>query len=326
MSGPAPAEMRGDLTRRAALASVAVAAVLLALKTVALWKTGSVAVLGSLADTGLDLVASLVTLWGVRVAATPADTDHRFGHGKAEALAALFQVTLISLAAVGIAAESFRRIGSAHETFAPEVGIAVSLVAIVLSFGLILYQRRVIARTGSLAIGTDSLHYQSDFFLNLSVIVALVLESMAGLRGADIVFGFGIAAWLGWGAWRSALAALEHLMDQEWPSEERERLIGIASAHPQVAGLHDLRTRSSGAHRFVQFHIWVDPQMTVRKVHDVMDEIEAELALAFPGAEILIHPDPAGHVETHHDPLSRRDAAEVLAEEMSARKDPAGPA
>lgn len=315
MSGDAHLAEHGKWTRRAALASVSVALVLLVLKTLAVWRTGSVAVLGSLADTGLDLVASLVTLWGVRVAATPADAQHRFGHGKAEALAALFQVSLIGIAAVALAAESFRRIGVAHETRAPELGIGVSLVAIVLSLGLILYQRRIIARTGSLAIGTDNLHYQSDFFLNGSVILALVLDNMLGIAGADIAFGFGIAAWLGWGAWRSAIGALDHLMDKEWPLEERERLVAIVDAHPQVEGLHDLRTRTSGAHRFGQFHIWVDPGMTVRQVHDVMDEIEAELALAFPDVEFIIHPDPAGHIETHHAPIAQRAAGEVIADE-----------
>lgn len=316
MNADAHAAAQGALTRKAALASVAVAVILLGFKVAALWSTKSVAMLGSVADTALDLVASLVTLWGVRVAASPADTQHRFGHGKAEALAALFQVTLISLAALGIASESFHRIGSPHAVQSATMGIGVSVLAILLSFALIVYQRRVIAQTGSLAISTDSLHYKSDFFLNLSVIAALVLDHIMGIRGADTVFGFGIALWLGWGAWQSGLSAMEHLMDQEWPVEDRERLISIASAHPEVRGLHDMRTRTSGSHRFVQFHVWVDPNMTVRRVHDVMDEVEEQVHAAFPGVDVLIHPDPDGHVEPGHDTLRARDAAEVLAEEI----------
>ena len=316
MNADAHAAARGALTRKAALASVAVAVILLGFKVAALWSTKSVAMLGSVADTALDLVASLVTLWGVRVAASPADTQHRFGHGKAEALAALFQVTLISLAALGIASESFHRIGSPHVVQSATMGIGVSILAILLSFALIVYQRRVVAQTGSLAISTDSLHYKSDFFLNLSVIAALVLDHIMGIRGADTVFGFGIALWLGWGAWQSGHSAMEHLMDQEWPVEDRERLISIASAHPEVRGLHDMRTRTSGSHRFVQFHVWVDPNMTVRHVHDVMDEVEEQVHAAFPGVDVLIHPDPDGHVEPGHDTLRARDAAEVLAEEI----------
>ncbi|MCB2015159.1 MAG: cation diffusion facilitator family transporter [Sphingobium sp.] len=311
-------EQRGRLTQRAALASVAVAAILLAMKAVALWRTGSVAVLGSLADTSLDLVASLVTLMGVRLAAMPADHDHRFGHGKAEALAALFQVTLITMAAIGLAWESVHRmLVGVHETAAPETGIAVSVVAIILSFFLVVYQKRVIARTGSLAIGTDNLHYQSDFFLNLSVIVALVLDQYLGISGADPIFGVGIALWLAWNAWQSASQAVDDLMDKEWSLEERQHFLNVASRHPQLKGIHDMRTRSSGAHRFVQFHASVDPDMTVLQAHRVMDEIEAALRKEFPGVDVLIHPDPEGHVEGGGDPLRGMDAQDLLEEESS---------
>lgn len=308
-------ERRGRMTQRAALASVAVALILLTLKAAAYWDTGSVAVLGSLADTGLDLVASLVTLMGVRWAAMPADNDHRFGHGKAEALAALFQVMLITGAAIGIAWESIHRLGGGHETRAPETGIGVSVIAIVLCLALVVYQKRVIARTGSLAIGTDNIHYQSDLFLNLSVIVALVLDQYLGFSGADPVFGIGIAVWLAWSAWSSASAAVDNLMDKEWPIEERQHFLEVASKHPKLRGIHDMRTRSSGSMRFVQFHASVDPNMTVIQAHAVMDEIEAELMKEFPGVDILIHPDPVGHVEGGDDPLRGTEAQELLQEE-----------
>lgn len=308
-------ELHGRLTQRAALASVAVATTLLVLKAVATWQTGSVAMLGSLADTTLDLVASLVTLGGVRWAAMPADQDHRFGHGKAEALAALFQVTLIAMAALGLAWESLHRLGGAHATRAPETGIGVSIIAILLSLVLVLYQKRVIAATGSLAIGTDNLHYQSDFFLNLSVIVGLVLDYYTGLHGIDPLFGLGIAVWLGWGAWNSASHAVDHLMDKEWSVEERQRFLAVASRHPLLRGIHDMRTRSSGAARFVQFHASVDPDMSVREAHRVMDEIEASLRKEFPGVEILIHPDPYGYEDEDGDPLRAADARELLEKE-----------
>jgi len=309
-------EQRGRLTQRAALASVAVASILLVLKAGAFWQTGSVAVLGSLADTGLDLVASIVTFMGVRYAAMPADHDHRFGHGKAEALAALFQVTLITIAALGLAWESARRmLSGVHETQAPEAGIGVSIIAIILSFVLVVYQKRVIARTGSLAIGTDNLHYQSDFFLNLSVIVALVLDQYVGISGADPIFGIIIAIWLGWNAWRSASEAVDDLMDKEWSLEERQNFVDLASRHPKLEGIHDMRTRTSGAQRFVQFHATMDPNMTLRQAHIVMDEIEAALHKEFPGVDILIHADPEGHVEGGADPLRGMEAQTLLAEE-----------
>ena len=320
-TAPTSFAQRGMLTRSAALASVAVATVLLGLKAWALWRTDSVAVLGSLADTSLDLVASIVTLLGVHWAAQPADEQHRFGHGKAEALASLFQVTLITIAALGLAWESTHRLLSGvHQTTGAGEGIGVSLIAIVLSLTLVLYQKRVIARTGSLAIGTDNLHYQSDFYLNASVIVALVLDQYLGVSGVDPLFGIGIAAWLAWNALHAASDAVDHLMDKEWSVEERQHFLEVAARHPELKGIHDMRTRTSGAHRFVQFHASVDPNMSVRQAHDVMDEIEAALMKDFPGVDILIHPDPEGHVEGGGDPLRATEAETLLAQEEGAAK------
>jgi ferrous-iron efflux pump FieF len=284
-------------TIRAALASVATALFLLGLKAYASAQTGSVAMLGSLADTAFDLVASLVTLWSVRVAAQPADEDHRFGHGKAEALAALFQVSLITISAAGIGWRAIDRLISRETTAHAEYGIGVSIAALAATLLLIRYQRRVIAKTGSVAIRADNIHYASDLLLNGSVIAALALDQYLGLRGADPLFGVGIAAWLMFGAWRAAGTAIDQLMDREWPQEKRQRFLAVAAQHPELKGIHDLRTRTSGTHDFVQFHVWVAPEMSVAAAHRVMDEVEAKLAKEFPGVEILIHPDPEGHQE-----------------------------
>jgi ferrous-iron efflux pump FieF len=285
------------LATRAALASVATALFLLVLKSFAAVETGSVAMLGSLADSGLDLLASLITLYGVRVAAMPADREHRFGHGKAEALAALVQVGIISISAVGIAWRAISRLIHGEATAQAEFGIAVSVIAMVTTFALLVYQRRVIARTGSIAIRTDNVHYQSDLLLNLSVIAALVLDQYGGIRGADPVLGIAIALWLAWGAWKASSHAVDQLMDKEWPEQKRRRFREIAVRHPDLKGVHELRTRTSGARDFAQFHIWVDPTMSVHRAHVVMDEIEALLKPEFPDTEILIHIDPEGHVD-----------------------------
>jgi len=288
---------RSSLSTRAAMASIAMALFLLGLKGWAASETQSMAMLGSLADTTLDLVASLVTLWGVRIAAQPADSDHRFGHGKAEALVALVQIVLISLSAVGIAVRSTQRLIAGAETQDAELGIGVSLVAMAATIALILYQRYVIRRTGSVAISTDRLHYSSDLLLNASVIAALVLEQFVGLGGADAAFGLAIAAWLGFGAWRSSSQAINQLMDREWPEEERATFLAAAAEYPELAGLHDLRTRTSGTHHFAQFHVWVPAHWTVREAHDRMDRVEEQLQQRFPGTEILIHLDPEGHTD-----------------------------
>ena len=291
---------------RAALASVAMAVFLLGLKGYAALATGSVAMLSSLADTGLDLLASLVTLYGVRLAATPADHDHRFGHGKAEALAALFQVMLITASAAGIGWRAVTALGSAAETRHGDLGIGVSVTAIIATLVLLGYQRRVIRRTGSVAIRADNIHYQSDVLLNGAVIVALVLGERFGVRGADPVFGIAIALWLAFGAFRASSSALDQLMDKEWPEAERKRFLDVAACHPELRGIHDFRTRRSGAHDFAQFHMYVAPDMTVAQAHEVMDTVERELRVAFPKVEVLIHLDPDGHIDTDN-PLIEMD-------------------
>ena len=286
----------GKLNRSAAYASITVALLLVGLKGWAVLSTHSTAMLGSLADTVLDLVASMATLAGVWVAAQPADDNHRFGHGKAEALAALFQVVLISFSAITLGLRAIAQWFAGARPAAVEGGIAVSAVAIAATMLLLVWQRRVIAQTGSIAIATDHLHYKSDLVLNLAVIAALALDQYGGVPGADAVFGLAIALWLGWSAWQASQTAVEQLMDHEWPDERKVRFLEVVARHPELKGLHDLRTRSSGNHDFVQFHMSVDPNMTVRAVHDVMDEIEAKLLREFPGIEILIHPDPEGLV------------------------------
>ena len=289
--------VRSKLSTRAALASVTAALFLLGLKAWAALATGSMAMLGSLADTGLDLIASLVTLAGVRIAALPADSDHRFGHGKAEALVALVQIVLITLSALAIGYRSGARLMSGAETGSAELGITVSLAAMAVTFALITYQRRIVARTGSVAIATDRVHYQSDLLLNGSVIAALILDQYLGLVGADAAFGLLIAAWLLLGAWRSSSRAIDQLMDREWPQAQRAEFLTAAADYPELAGLHDLRTRTSGSHHFIQFHVWVPGEWTVRDAHDRMDAVEEALQQRFPGTEILIHLDPEGHTD-----------------------------
>ena len=290
-------EERARLTARAAFASSAMAITLIALKAYAAIRTSSMAMLGSLADSSLDLVASLIVLLAVRVAAQPADHEHRFGHGKAEALAALVQIILISFSAMFIAFRSTERLINGAQTGEAELGIGVSVIAIVLTVALITYQRHVVKRTGSLAIGTDRLHYSSDLMLNGSVIAALALDQLVGLRGADAVFGLLIAAWLLWGAWSASSQALNQLMDREWPDELRERFLAAAKEYPELAGLHDFRTRTSGTYNFAQFHVWVPPEWTVQEAHDRLDAVEEELQQRFPNTEILIHVDPEGQTD-----------------------------
>jgi len=298
---------RAWLTRSAAFASIAMALFLATLKLWAVWRTSSTAMLGSLADSTLDLIASLATLIGVWIAAQPADEDHRFGHGKAEALAAMFQVFLIVLSAGAIAFRAVLRLANGGRTDAAGDGIAVSLIAILATFLLLAWQRHVIARTGSVAIRTDNVHYQSDLLLNLAVIAALVLDQYLGFDRADPIFGLGIAGWLLWGAWRASIEAVDALMDREWPEEKRQRFVEHAARHPELSKLHDLRTRTSGERDFVQFHVDMPADMSVGAAHDVLERVEEDLHAAFPDTDILIHIDPAGHVDEPGNALAEED-------------------
>ncbi|MEL7445899.1 MAG: cation diffusion facilitator family transporter [Pseudomonadota bacterium] len=300
------------LNRSAAIASIATALFLIGLKTWATFETGSTAMLGSLADTALDLVASLATLVGVWIAAQPADEKHRFGHGKAESLAAMFQVILIALSASAIGFRAAVNLIEGKRTASADEGIIVSVVAIGATLGLIAWQRYVIRRTGSVAIEADSVHYQSDLLLNLAVIAALVLDQYLGLTGADPLFGIGIAVWLLWSAWGTARKAVDNLMDREWPEDKRRKLVELAARHPELESLHDLRTRTSGTMDFVQFHVDLPGAMSVEQAHDIIERVEADLMQHFPDMELLIHIDPEGHVDEPGDPLREADEFEQL--------------
>lgn len=285
------------LMRLATYASVATAIVLIAVKLVAWLYTDSVSMLSTLMDSVLDAFASIINLLAVRHALTPADREHRFGHGKAEALAALGQATFISGSALFIFFEAGHRLLTpvplAHTGF----GIAVLTFAIMATFILTRLQAYVVRKTGSVAIQADSLHYVGDLLVNGSVIVALLLVSYMGWIWADPVFGLGIAAYILVNAWRIARDALDMLMDRELPDEDRERIKEIIKAHPAVIDLHDLRTRTSGRDTFIQIHLELDGRMTLLQAHEITVEVEARLCEAFPGAEVIIHQDPHGIAE-----------------------------
>ena len=282
------------LRRYATYASVSVSMTLIAAKLVAYLVTDSVSLLSSLIDSSTDLMASVVTLLGVRTALRPPDKAHRFGHGKAEALAALAQAAFIGGSALFLTIEAVRRLLHPQPVGEGLVGVAVMVLSIVLTAGLITFQRHVIKATGSVAIGADRLHYSGDLLMNSAVIVAILLTTWTGIGAFDPLFGLGIAAFLLYGARGVGLEALNVLMDRELPEEERARIAALVAAHPEVRGMHDLRTRSTGVNAFIELHLELDPQLTLAAAHDITDGVERELRDAFPNAGVTIHQEPAG--------------------------------
>lgn len=285
--------------KTAAFASVGVAVILIGVKVFALAMTDSVALLSSLIDSSLDLGASFLNLWAVRQSLKPADSGHRFGHGKFEPLASLGQAAFIVGSAVVLIFQSIQYILNPRTVSHVDIGIGAMIVSIVLTVLLISFQRYVVKKTKSVAIMADYAHYAGDVLMNLSVIASLFVGSYFHFRYADPIFALLIAAYLLFGAFGVLKRALDQLIDAELPREEKQKITDIVLKAPDVSGLHDLRTRTSGTRWFIQLHLELNPQFTLAKAHDVADHVEDLLIEAFPNAEIIIHQDPAGLNENH---------------------------
>jgi len=278
----------------AAIASVAVAAVLIGAKF-AIWiATGSVAILGSLIDSGIDALASAITFVSVRQAAQPPDRAHRYGHGKAEAIGAFVQAGFVLGSAFFLAIEAVRRLFDPQPVEQSGLGVAVLLLATLLTAALLAFQGHVVRRTGSIAIRADSLHYRSDLLMNLAVIAALVLGEATGWARIDPLFGLGIVVVLLLGASRVARHALDMLMDRELPAAQRARIRALALEHPKAHDVHDLRTRRAGADLFIELHLELDGRLSLEQAHAITHEVEERIRAAFPAADITVHQEPAG--------------------------------
>jgi ferrous-iron efflux pump FieF len=282
------------LMRLATYASVTTALLLILAKIVAYLLTDSVSMLSTLLDSLLDAAASLVNLIAVRHALTPADREHRFGHGKAEALAGLGQSAFIAGSAVFLFIQSASRLVTPTPITNGMVGIGVMLFSMAMTLALVLFQRQVIRRTGSIAVSADSLHYVGDIAANLAVLAALVLSTQFGWSRSDPIFAIGVSFYIVFTAWQIARGAFDMLMDREMPDAERKRIRAIVMANPRVRNMHDLRTRRSGPHRFIQLHLEMDPNMRLTEAHELSDEVEAAIQREFPAAEVIIHEDPEG--------------------------------
>jgi ferrous-iron efflux pump FieF len=285
-------DKKAVLMRRATYASVTVALFLISIKFVAYIFTGSVALLSSLIDSVLDSLASILNFIAVRHALEPADKEHRFGHGKAEPLAGLGQAAFIMGSSIFLIFEAINRFVHPQQIQHGNIGIGVMLISLIATIFLVIYQRHVVKETGSLAIKADSIHYFSDIALNISVILALLISAFTGWSMADPVAALLIAIYIIYSAWKILKQSLDQLMDRELSDEDREKIKSIASGHPGVESLHELRTRASGKDIFIQTHLEMDGKMNLNEAHRIADEVEAELQAAFPNADILIHQDP----------------------------------
>lgn len=286
------------LMRLATYAAIGSACLLILVKLVAWLMTGSVAVLSSLTDSLLDAVASVITMLAVRHSLTPADREHRFGHGKAEPLSGLIQAAFVAGSGALLIAEAISHAYENEPVRNEGIGIAVMIFTIAVTMALVRFQKYVVLHTRSVAINADSLHYTGDALINGGVLLSLVLTSWLGWRFLDPLFGAGIAIYLLVNAYRIGRESFDLLMDRELDDDERKRIRAIVMTHPDVRALHDLRTRSAGRQTFIQAHVEMDGDITLMRAHTIGDEVEAALLKEFPGAEVMIHQDPAGIEET----------------------------
>ncbi|MCV9921305.1 cation diffusion facilitator family transporter [Pseudomonas sp. BT-42-2] len=286
-----PTAEQQRLLRLATRASLAVASILVLSKAVGWWLSGSVSLLAGLTDSALDAVASLLNLLAVHYALRPADDDHRFGHGKAEALAGMAQALFIGVSAVLIGVQAVERLRTPQPLGDTAAGIAVMVLSLVLTLALLAFQRKVIRATGSTAVRADSLHYRSDLLLNGSILLALLLAGF-GWPQLDALFGLGIALYILWSAIQIARESTAILMDKELPADVGERMLELVCAIPGVRGAHDLRTRVSGSYWFVQLHLELPGELALHDAHELCVQASAVIRERYPQADVMVHADP----------------------------------
>ena len=287
---------RPRLLRLASYASVSTAGCLVLLKVWAWRITDSVSLLSSLVDSGLDVLASLITLFAIRVSLRPADREHRFGHGKAEGLAALAQSVIIAASAAYVLKEAIGRLLNPTGIDNVTQGVTVMIISAALTLALVGVQRYVRLRTGSAAIAADAMHYKTDVAINLGVAAAIAASAWPQGWLADPLVAAAVIAYLLYGVWQIARNALDILMDREIPDEDRERIARLAESHPEVRDIHDLKTRHGGSNYIVQFHVLLDAGLSLRQAHTILDDVEERIRAEFPDCELLLHPDPEGYM------------------------------
>ncbi|MCH8490464.1 MAG: cation diffusion facilitator family transporter [Oceanicaulis sp.] len=297
----APLEARA-ITSRITRLSVLTACFLVAIKLAAWLMSGSVAMLASLADSALDLAASLITFFAVRYAASPADAEHRFGHGKAEALAGLFQAVLVTFSAALLLREAWLRFLDPQPVSAGGVALGVMVISTLATVALVRAQARAVARTGSIAVAGDRAHYLEDLGANIAVMAAIAL-AVAGFEAADPLIAGGVALWLVWTALTIGRKAIENLMDRELPEADRAQILALAQADPRVQGVTRLRSRASGPFVHIQMHMTLDPALSLSDTHAILTDAENRIAAQWPAAAVIIHPEPAGIGAAHGQTL-----------------------
>ncbi|WP_010299784.1 cation diffusion facilitator family transporter [Candidatus Odyssella thessalonicensis] len=281
-----------NLVKLASKAAIGAAGIMVISKFYAWFQTGSLSLQASLVDSMLDILASILNFLIIRHAIKPADADHRFGHGKAEAIGGLIQTAFIAGSAAWLIIDVIHRVFEPQPLTHLNLGNMVMVAACLLTGALITFQRYVVKRTGSLAIKADSVHYETDFLTNIGVLLSMNLCTYFGWIWLDAVVGAGIAAYILIASIKIALNSVDVLMDKELDDSTRAEIESLIRSHPGIQDFHDLRTRTSGYHMFVQFHLDLNKSLPLWQAHEIGEDIERKIMEKFPKAEVIIHHDP----------------------------------
>ena len=278
---------------RLAFWSIVVAFVVLGLKLLAWWLTGSVALYSDALESTVNVIAALAAFWAIRVSHTPADQDHPFGHHKAEYFSAVLEGVLIVLAALLILVEVWRSWASPASLDQPWPGLAINSVASVVN----LIWAQLLIRTGrterSPALVADGRHIMTDVVTSVGVVAGLIAAVLTGWRILDPVLAVIVALNILWQGWHVIGSSVQGLMDRAVDKDEHIRIRDIISANSRGAmEVHDLKTRIAGRATFIEFHLIVDGEMSVRESHVICDRIEEALKAEIPSVRITIHVEP----------------------------------
>lgn len=291
-----------SLVRSASIASLLVASTLIVLKSYGWITTTSVSLLGSLADSLIDFLASVFVFVAISYSMLPADAKHRFGYDKSEGLAAFVQSLFIGISGIYVCFEATKRLLNPSQISQPSIAIWIILVSIVLTLALVMYQKYVVKKSKSIAIESDQYHYLTDTFINFSVLFSIAITGWTRFVFIDALVGLLISGVVLYTSVTLLKKSFKILLDQEIQSEDRDRIREIALDHPKVLGFHDLRTRDTGRKYIIQFHLELDPNMSLLESHEITDEVTDNVLKLYPDSELIIHTDPLG-IDEERDPF-----------------------
>lgn len=289
------------LKKLAASGSISLAIALCLIKGLAVFYTGSLAVLSSMVDSLSDIFASLVTFIAIRVSVKPASCNYRYGYGKVEALSALFQAAFIAASGLFILYDAVLRFLNPVPLSQTGFGLAVMILSLLLTLALVAFQRSVAKATNSQAIYADSMHYSVDIMTNTSIIISLIAIHFWQINWIDTAMAGVISIYLLYNAYALGRNAIFLLLDKELPHDVRESIYKIVAQHPLAPAIHDLRTRDLGGEYLFEFHLELDGQLNLYTAHQYTEEVEALIRQTYPQAQIIIHQDPAGIAEDRLD-------------------------